>query len=63
MRDDEIKRKKEGEHHPLSTLNDAQQRAQHGSLFDFVTGLGWKGTGLILIIMLLGLAIYALFRG
>lgn len=40
--------------HPSSSL-------QGSNLADLVGGLGWKGTGIFFLLLVLGLIIYALF--
>ncbi|WP_085994288.1 DUF6366 family protein [Oceanobacillus senegalensis] len=42
-------------------LNDSLNRGANGSLADLVGGLGWKGTGILILVILLGFIIYAVF--
>ncbi|WP_047982016.1 DUF6366 family protein [Ornithinibacillus contaminans] len=54
-------RQKELKNHPTSNLADSINRTQNGSLIDLVGGLGWKGTGIILAILIVGFIIYKVF--
>ena len=42
-------------------VHDAFNRSSNGGLNDLVGGLGWKGTGILLLIIILGFIIYSLF--
>lgn len=53
-------RQEELNNNPLGTFNDGVNRAGNGSLPDLGGGLGWKGTGIIIIVLLLGYVIYKL---
>ncbi|WP_347860930.1 DUF6366 family protein [Salimicrobium sp. PL1-032A] len=55
LRQEELKR------NPTSNLNDSSHRAHHGSLVDLVGGMGWKGTGALLILIAVGFLIFLLF--
>lgn len=46
---------------PTGNLNDSFHRGSHGNLIDLVGSLGWKGTGMLILVLLLGYIIYALF--
>lgn len=46
---------------PGGVLNDATNRASNGSLADLVGGLGWKGTGILILVLIVGFIIYAVF--
>ncbi|MDX8045059.1 DUF6366 family protein [Gracilibacillus sp. S3-1-1] len=54
-------RQQELKNSPTANLNDAQHRASNGSLVDLVGGLGWKGTGILLLVIIVGVIIYAGF--
>ncbi|WP_440116412.1 DUF6366 family protein [Paenibacillus sp. QZ-Y1] len=45
---------------PMITFSDGINRAQFGSFADLVGGLGWKGTGILIVILVIGYAIYKL---
>jgi hypothetical protein len=42
---------------PTGNLNDAFNRANNGSLVDLVGSLGWKGTGILILILIIGVII------
>ncbi|UOR12809.1 DUF6366 family protein [Halobacillus amylolyticus] len=42
-------------------LNDSLNRGNNGSLVDLVGGLGWKGTGILIIVIVLGFIVYSVF--
>lgn len=46
---------------PSGNLNDAFNRANNGSLVDLVNSLGWKGTGILILLLILGAIIYSVF--
>jgi hypothetical protein len=53
-------RQQELKNNPTGNLNDSFNRANNGSIVDLVGSLGWKGTG-ILFLILLGFIIYFVF--
>lgn len=55
-------RQEEGKNkNPGGVMKDATHRASHGSLVDLVGGLEWKGTGIRLLVLIVGFIIYAVF--
>ncbi|WP_217588713.1 DUF6366 family protein [Lentibacillus saliphilus] len=42
-------------------LNDSINRANSGNLVDLVGALGWKGTGILILVLILAFIIYAVF--
>ncbi|MRG85922.1 DUF6366 family protein [Salinibacillus xinjiangensis] len=42
-------------------LNDSINKSNNGNLVDLVGSLGWKGTGILIIVIILGYIIYSLF--
>lgn len=44
----------------MGTFGDGINRAQLGSLSDLVGSLGWKGTGILIILFIVGYVIYKL---
>ncbi|MBP1970501.1 hypothetical protein J2Z83_002622 [Virgibacillus natechei] len=46
---------------PGGVFNDATNRTSNGSLVDLVGGLGWKGTGILILVLIVGFIIYAVF--
>ncbi|RKL65392.1 hypothetical protein CR203_20810 [Salipaludibacillus neizhouensis] len=55
MRQEELKR------NPTGNMVDAANRAQSGGLIDLVNSLGWKGTGILIIVIILGYLIVSFF--
>ncbi|NIK76858.1 hypothetical protein FHS15_001983 [Paenibacillus castaneae] len=51
-------RQKELKNNPFGTFSDGVNRAQFGNLTDLVGGLGWKGTGIIILLLVIGFIIY-----
>jgi Family of unknown function (DUF6366) len=45
-------RQEERKHNPGGSFHDGLNRSEHGNLADLVGGLGWKGTGIILLIII-----------
>lgn len=42
-------------------LNDSFNRTNNGSLVDLVGSLGWKGTGTLILVIIVGFIIYSVF--
>ncbi|WP_227939346.1 DUF6366 family protein [Alkalihalobacillus deserti] len=55
MRQEELKR------NPGGNMRDASNRAQYGGLMDLVIGLGWKGTGILILVIIVGSIITSFF--
>ncbi|MGZ4159497.1 MAG: DUF6366 family protein [Neobacillus sp.] len=55
LRQAELKKK------PTGNLNNAFNRANNGSLVDLVGSLGWKGTGILILVIILGFIIFSVF--
>ncbi|MEH7483119.1 DUF6366 family protein [Neobacillus drentensis] len=55
LRKDELKK------NPTGNVNDAFNRANNCSLVDLVGFLGWKGTGILILIIILGFIINSVF--
>ncbi|TDL76160.1 DUF6366 family protein [Peribacillus frigoritolerans] len=55
LRQEELKRNSSG------YVKDAFNRDETGNLTDLVGSLGWKGTGILILIMIKGLIIAAIF--
>ncbi|RHW43393.1 hypothetical protein D1B31_01655 [Neobacillus notoginsengisoli] len=51
LRQEELKR------NPTGALNDAFHRADTGGLADLVGSLGWKGTGVLILVIIIGFII------
>ncbi|QXE02906.1 DUF6366 family protein [Terribacillus sp. DMT04] len=54
-------RQEERKHNPGGNFHDGLNRSEQGNLADLVGGLGWKGTGIILLIIIIALAAVWLF--
>jgi hypothetical protein len=54
-------RQQELKNNPTGNLNDSFNRATNGSLVDLVGSLGWKGTGILILVLILGFIIYSVF--
>lgn len=55
VRGEELKR------NPTGNMNDAFNRAEMGNLADLVGGLGWKGMGILLLVIIIGFIVASLF--
>lgn len=54
LRQEELKK------NPTGTLNDSMNRGDGGNLPDLVGGLGWKGTGIGILVLIVGYVVYKL---
>jgi hypothetical protein len=54
-------RQKELKNNPTSNLNDFVTRAQTGGLVDLVGSLGWKGTGILILVLILDVIAISIF--
>lgn len=54
-------RQEEYKNNPNAAFSDGVNRAQVGSLADLASGLGWKGTGVLILLLVIGFVIYKLF--
>lgn len=52
-------RQEEWKGNPGGNVNDSFTRGNSGSLVDLVGGLGWKGTGILILVIILGHIIYS----
>lgn len=55
LRQEELKSNSTG------NMNDAFNRANSGNLADLVGSLGWKGTGILILVIIIGFIIVSLF--
>ncbi|QTD41823.1 DUF6366 family protein [Sporosarcina sp. Te-1] len=46
---------------PAGNVNDAFNRANYGGLADLVGSLGWKGTGILMLVIVTGVIIVSFF--
>ncbi|EOP48621.1 DUF6366 family protein [Bacillus pseudomycoides] len=51
-------RQNELKNNPTGSLNEGLKRAENDSLMDLSGGMGWKGTGLLILVLVLGFIIY-----
>jgi hypothetical protein len=54
LRQEELKR------NPGGALRDGLSRAENGNLTDVVGDLGWKGTAILIIVLIVGYVLYKL---
>ncbi|MGG3928002.1 DUF6366 family protein [Metabacillus fastidiosus] len=55
LRQEELKR------NPTGNMNDAFNRTETGNLADLVASLGWKGTGILILITIIGFVVASIF--
>jgi hypothetical protein len=55
LRQEELKR------NPTGNMNDAFNRAENGNLADLVGSLGWKGTGILILVIIIGFVVASIF--
>ncbi|MGF9965949.1 DUF6366 family protein [Bacillus rhizoplanae] len=51
-------RQNELKNNPTGSLNEGLKREENGNLVDLSGGMGWKGTGLLILVLVLGFIIY-----
>lgn len=54
-------RQQELKGNPTGNLNDAFNRSNTGSHVDFLGSLGWKGTGFLILVLIIGVIIASIF--
>ncbi len=55
LRQEELKR------NPTGNMNDAFNRTETGNLADLVSSLGWKGTGILILVIIIGFVVASIF--
>jgi hypothetical protein len=55
LRQEELRR------NPTGNMNDAFNRANNGGLVDLVGSLGWKGIGILILVIIIGFIIASFF--
>ncbi|AST91190.1 MULTISPECIES: DUF6366 family protein [Sutcliffiella] len=55
-------RQEELKKNPTGNMNDSFNKASGGGLVDLVGSLGWKGTGLLIVIIIIGVIIAQFFK-
>lgn len=51
-------RQNELKNNPMGSLNDGLTRGKNSNLVDLSSGMGWKGIGLLILVLVLGFFIY-----
>lgn len=54
-------REKERKDSPGGNMAHSFHRAEHGGLVDLVLSLGWKGTGILILVLIIGFLIVSYF--
>ncbi|MEK0220683.1 DUF6366 family protein [Bacillus proteolyticus] len=54
-------RQSELKSNPTGSLNDGLNRVESGCPVDMTGGMNWKGTGIIILVLLLGYFVYTYF--
>ncbi|MEW4282379.1 DUF6366 family protein [Priestia koreensis] len=57
----EIQRQEELKRNPTASFSEGFNRATNGSLIDVVNGLGWKGLGILILLLLVVFTAFILF--
>ncbi|KFN04329.1 hypothetical protein D0U04_16615 [Bacillus clarus] len=52
-------RQKELKNNATGSLQDGLNRSEKGSLVDLAGGMGWKGTGVLILLLVVGYIIYS----
>ncbi|MED4228730.1 DUF6366 family protein [Neobacillus cucumis] len=55
LRQEELRR------NPTGNMNDAFNRAENGNLADLAGSLGWKGIGVIILVIIIGFVVASIF--
>ncbi|CAM4163706.1 phage capsid protein [Bacillus manliponensis] len=55
LRQEELKR------NPTGTMNDAFNRTEAGNFADLVGSLGWKGLGVLIVVIIIGFIVTSIF--
>jgi hypothetical protein len=53
-------RQSELKSNPTGSLRDSLNRGSNGNLADLTGGLGWKGTGILIVVLFVGFVVYKL---
>ncbi|MGE7837665.1 DUF6366 family protein [Viridibacillus arvi] len=53
-------RQSELKNNPSGSIHDALNRGSSGNLTDLTGGMGWKGTGILIIVLIFGYILYNL---
>ncbi|MFX3631576.1 MAG: DUF6366 family protein [Candidatus Pristimantibacillus sp.] len=55
-------RQEELKNNPYAAFSDGVNRAESGNLAGLIGGLGWKGTGIIILLLIIGYIIYKILN-
>jgi hypothetical protein len=53
-------RQSEIKNNPMGSLHDSLNRGSNGNLTDLTGGMGWKGTGILIAVIIVGFVLYKL---
>ncbi|MFE6169454.1 DUF6366 family protein [Viridibacillus arvi] len=53
-------RQSELKNNPSGSIHDALNRGSNGNLTDLTGGMGWKGTGILILVLIFGYILYNL---
>jgi hypothetical protein len=53
-------RQSELKNNPTASLNDSLNRGSNGNLTDLTGGMGWKGTAILIVVLIVGFVLYNL---
>ncbi|ETT84122.1 DUF6366 family protein [Viridibacillus sp. FSL R5-0477] len=53
-------RQSELKNNPSGSIHDALNRGSSGNLTDLTGGMGWKGTGILILVLIFGFILYNL---
>ncbi|MEK4759814.1 DUF6366 family protein [Viridibacillus sp. FSL E2-0187] len=53
-------RQSELKNNPSGSIHDALNRGSSGNLTDLTGGMGWKGTGILILVLIIGFILYNL---
>lgn len=56
LREEELKKNSTG------ALKDGLNRTENGDLADLIGGLSWKGTGILIVVLIVAYVLYTLFK-
>ncbi|MBC6316972.1 DUF6366 family protein [Listeria grandensis] len=56
-------RQEEMKDNPLGSVSEGLKRSQQGNPTEFVGGMGWKGTGIAILVLIIAVVIFAYFFG
>lgn len=54
-------RREELKRNPTGNVNDAFNRSETGNLADLAGSLGWKGIGILILVLIIGFVVVSMF--